>query len=441
MAASKTAKPPVIKKGKDIIADEPEVVLEKVEEISKEDQTMALATIRPTDLSHLVDIEKQVDEWEKKYKDLRIKDENDTENYDKVVEALRITRPKRGELNDERKAGNSAYSLVIKYRNSRYGTIINRINALEAPWKEDKKRIDDLEKEKKEQEKIDKANKVAARVDALTKNGAAFDGAYYSIKDEALGISEIALGMVDIEAMSDELFKNFLQQVIDKNETIKSETERIQKEKEEAYLFQQKQEEEARKKLAEEQEALRKEREAMDKEKLEMQLERDRIEKEKLEQENQKINEMKARDKARFDARADQLFALGMKFHGQYMAYVYEDVNIDVNTELNLWSDDEWNKKIEEITPVIAQRKEAAAKKIEEDRKAEEKRIADKAIADKLEADRQEQERKALELAAANDKTKWKNVIEQLQAVKIPEMTTQAGIKKANALKEYIANL
>lgn len=439
MATSTTKKPPVIKKGKDI-TDEPEVVLEKVEEISKEDQTMALATIKPADIAHLKEIDLKIEKYKKEYVGLTIADENDAEGYEAVRLALGDMRPTRTSLQLEKKSVTAPYRNAVAFINQQYAEKINAIAILEAPLKERKKEIDDIEERLKEEKKQAEETRLNNRINELLNNGMAFSGEFYCISAPELGVTELSVGVVDIRAMSDDLYKGILQQVIDKNATIKSETERIQKEKEAAYLFQQKQEEEARIELAKQQEALRLEREAMEKEKAEMQLERDRIEKDKQEEEDRKQREANERIQKVKDARHAELKSLGMEWELIRNEYWFGNITVS-EQEITELGPEQWKDLFDTTSDLVKVAKIKIEEKKAEERKAEEKRIADKAIADKLEADRQEQLRKDAELAAANDKTKWKNVIEQLQAVKIPEMTTQAGIKKANALKEYIANL
>lgn len=415
----------------------------KEETITDVEEQLALATIKPDDLGHLNDLSAVIEGYKKDYGALTIADETDKEGYEKVRKALGVMRPHRTSIEAERKSKTAPYADTIKYINSRYKQITEAIAEIEAPLKDRKSEIDDIEEKRKKQEEIDRETKLNERVGALIKNGAAFDGSYYSIKDESLNISEISLGVVDVRSMSDELFKNFLQQVIDKNAMILSERERVQKEKEESEKLQKQQEEEARQKLAAEQETLRLEREQFQKERDEMNAERERISAEKKAEEDRKEAEVKQLLEAKLEDRKNQLFGLGMKYDGKLSAYVYDGINenIDLFTEVVKFDEAQWNDVIARITDKIKEAKQEKEKQLIEDRKAEEERIAKKAIADKEAEDKRLEEDRKLLLAAQSDKKKWDDYVLRLKSVEPPVLSVPRYTTKLKNVLDVIQYL
>jgi hypothetical protein len=320
---------------------------------------LELAVITPKDLEHLNLLEQEIAGYETKYKDLTIVDENDKDGYEAVVLAIRVLRTKRTGLEAERKSVVAPYNNVVSYVNEKYKGITPKIEAVEKPLKEKKEAIDAIVDKKKEDAKLAEETKINNRVNELINNGAAFDGSYYSIKDDALGISETSIGVVDIRTMSDELFKQVLQTVMDKNERIVTEKKRIENEKkieEEKKAEQEKKDrelfEQQKKQQQQQQQEFDKKQEEFKQQQEELKRQQDKLETDKKEAATRQLQQ-----------RGNQLQELGMSFDFTHNAYVLEDVNVDSATEICLFDDKQWSDLIKKITPVIAERKQAAEEK------------------------------------------------------------------------------
>lgn len=311
--------------------------------------TLELAVITPKDLAHLTELEKEIAGYKEKYKNMAIIDETDKVGYEAVVLAIRVLRTKRTGLESERKSIVAPYNNVVNYVNEKYKSITPQIEAVEKPLKEKKEAIDDIVEKKKEEAKLAEETKINNRVNELIKHGAAFDGSYYSIKDDALGISETSIGVVDIRTMSDELFQQVLQTVIDKNTKIVSEKERIDTEKKEEEEQRLAKEKEERQLFDKQKKELEKQQQKMKEQEAELKLQQDKLEKQKQEAATRQLQQ-----------RGNQLQELGMAFDFTHNAYIFEDVNVDSATEICLFDDKQWSDLIKKITPVIAERKQAA---------------------------------------------------------------------------------
>ena len=93
------------------------------------------------------------------------------------------------------------------------------------------------------------------------------------------------------------------------------------------------------------------------------QLDKEAEETKKREKEAKEELERQEAAKRRMQERYQQLSSLGMTYNGQHDAYIFQDVNVDNKTEINLFNEEEWAALIGKITPIIAQRKEEAEQK------------------------------------------------------------------------------
>jgi hypothetical protein len=462
----------------------------------------------------------------------------DKEVYEKALEQWREVKNYRTKnVEPDFKKLKAPYVAITKFYNEQTAPVIADYKAIEKPISDFVDKLEALEKIEKEKEAIALKKRTDDRVDTLIKAGMSFDGEYYSIGSEEFKVPQISLGMVDIQTMTDGIFENILQQATDKAAIIADETQ-----KKAAADLKLKQEADAeaervRIQAKADQEKLEADKLALENEKLEMQKLRIESRSEVLENmdfkkdadgtyiygnvfisENymgettpadwttfitklrQEIKERKDADVKRLEeeklqnertnrinARYDQLFALGMKFNGQYGCYMYEDVNVDNATEINLFNEDEWNALIAKITPAIAERK-AIAKEIE---KRTSERIAylklldpslqydavnelyfihnpaisaglelsvikkmkpenwealvikwTTAIETKAQSDKKAQEeldeKSRIEtLAKAGDKAVWSDFVSRLNAIAYPEVTSQEYKDKVAKVKAY----
>jgi hypothetical protein len=212
-------------------------------------------------------------------------------------------------------------------------------------------------------------------------------------------------------------------------------------------------------KLKEEQDALNKEREEMNKQRQELAQAQAAMQKLKDDAANEqrKIDQANSdrlikESRERISKRYDQLFALGMKFNGQHESYMFEDINVDNKTEINLFNEDGWTTLINKITPIIEERKKAIEKHEKEE--AENKRQQDIESALQEERDRvakekadneikaaQEKKRKQDELDASSDKSKWEAIVSSISMLSIHEMKSSIYKRKVYILKEKIEEI
>lgn len=157
-----------------------------------------------------------------------------------------------------------------------------------------------------------------------------------------------------------------------------------------------------------------------------------------IDERKRKIEEVEERQRQQSEAiqrqrartRTNQLIALGMTFDFEHKCYRYEDVNIDLLTEIQLLEDEPWNELVLKITPQVEERKKrdelirlAEIERLQKDA-AEKERL--RLIAEQEQLKIQEAEK----LAQSSDKVKFLTVIDQLRKISIPEMKS----KKAKSL-------
>lgn len=394
-------------------------------------ETQELAVITPKDLEHLTDLEKEIEGYRKEYSALSIVDENDKDGYELVRKAIGVLRPKRTGLEAERKSVVKPYNDTVSFINSKYKEVVETIESIEKPLKEKKESIDNIVEQKKEAERLAAEQKINERVNDLINNGATFDGQYYSIKNDELGIAETSIGVVDIRTMSDELFKNLLQVVIDKNAKIVFEKERVEKERIAA-------------------EELRLENEKKEREKFE--LEKAELERQQnlMKQQQEEINKQQEAAKQQLvNTRQLQLKALGLDFWGTNYSIAYKTLSTNINhSTLETLSNEDWDIKLDETTKLVTEINslkkldaEAKEKQAEIDKAENEKRIAQQSIENEQKRKQEEKEKAELELAQADDKTKYESILAQIKALQVPDFKSNIYKNKAKIIKDFIADL
>ena len=296
-------------------------------EIAINNQSLVL---KQEDLQSLNELSSKLEVWKKDFTVLKIEGIEDKENRELVRKAIATLRTERTGLEDKRKILVAPYRQTLDFINEKFSDAKSQIVAIEEPLKEMKKKVDDEEDAIKEQLKLQKAQKLANRVDLLTKNGCIFDGDYYSIKDEELGVSETSLGVVDLENMSDERFERVLKDVVEKNNKITTQRQRIEEEK----------------RLAEEKKR-----------------EEERIERERIERESAALKE-------KADKMNDQIFNFRLKQLKQVANVVFDKDIVTVfgsvfGSKEYVYSlpDEEFDTVIEKLTTLAEERKKADAEK------------------------------------------------------------------------------
>lgn len=264
-------------------------------------------------------------------------------------------------------------------------------------WVEDEKERIRIEAEEKEQQRIQ------ARIDRLAEYGFQIDLSFIqTISDE------------DFEKVVENAKKQF-----ELEQQRKAEEERLAKEEAEKLKAEREELERLRAQQAEAQRIIDEQNRKIKEEEEKQAAERERLRKQMIKN------------------RIDQLIALGLTYNPIYNAYVFQDVNVDVLTELQIFDDKQWNVLIENIAPVIDQRKKEA----EEKRQAEIKRLQEEAAAKALREKQEEEERQrqseAERIAQSSDKVKFQTIVAQLQNISVPEMKS----KKAKTLAANVETL
>ena len=399
-------------------------------------ETQELAVITPKDLQHLNELEVEIAGYKEQYKDLQITDENDKEGYELVRKAIGVLRPKRTGLEAERKSVVKPYNDVVYMINGKYKEITEKIQEIEAPLKEKKDAIDDILKEKAAEEARLLEEKINSRIDSLIKSGMVFDGSYYSISGP--NIPETSIGVVDIRTMSDEIFKQLMDVVVEKNNRILSEKKRIEEAEaaetlrlkqvadQQAAELKKQQDEllEAQKELKRQQDAIK---EAQDK-----------LDRDKKEAEDKAAQAERDRLAAIVSKRTKELVALGMEFFVKYdeMQYDemrYEDIRVSMHF-IETSSEGGWEECVADCKAKIEVKK--ATDLLEKQR-------SDAAEADRVEKIRLANEKERME--GLNDKQRLAEFLTSLLQVQSPEFKTKKYKAMAGAvvagIKECLDNI
>lgn len=380
-----------------------------------------LATIdQKKDLAHLNELVTEITTLKEGYKDLKIDGPEDKDGYEKVRAAIGVLRPKRTGLEAERKSVVKPYNDFVKHINGQYDTITTLIQegpGGELELKAKKEAIDDILEKEKEAKRLAEEKKINDRINELISKGMVFDGNYYSISAPELGIAETSIGVVDIRTMSDDLYKNFLQIVVDKSAKIAAEKERLaviekkQKEEKEAADKAEREEFEKKKKLLDEQEAKLKQQQD------EIKKQEEKIEKEKKEQEQNRINNI-------IRHRSAILVGMGLEYneHGESFEYNGDTVILSAPSIAD-YSDADWLNFIEEIRAVIKKKKDEAEAFLLKKQEEEKQRL-----------ELQEKERQA----GLSDKEKVKEYITALLSVTVPDCKTKTCKNLVGGVRDYI---
>lgn len=346
---------------------------------------MELTVIQPKDLQHLTELEQEIVGYRSQFADLKIEDENDKEGYERVRVAIGVLRPKRTGLEKERAGIVKPYNDAIKSINARYKDVISTIEEIEEPLQTEKARIDDIKEQKRLEKEREEAAKINKRINDLISAGAIFDGEYYSVGSQEFEVTETSVGVVDIQTMSDELFAQFLQTVMDKTAVIKSRNEEKIRKAEEERIRQQEEEIERKRKLDEQEAEIRQQRERMEEQSRKLKEQEHRL------AEQQREQDRKARESLMM-SRTAELNAVGLSLSNDGSVFTFEKTPVITSALVQEADPAAWEEVIDESKRKVADLKEKAARFIaeqeEEDRKRkqqeEEARLAEMGDADRM---------------------------------------------------------
>ena len=406
--------------------------------------------LQEDDLKNLKDAVEKIKSFKRKYgiKKMLVTDIESKDQKEKLRLAIAEVRTTKTSLEKDKKEKTLPYRNTVTYINNNYDKVIDAAESILTPLKDHKKEVDELIEAEEKKAELELQERVNNRVKRLIDEGATFDGSYYSIGSDQFNVPTISLGIVDIQTTPDGIFENILQQVIEKASIIAVETEksnaekkrledeRIAKELEDKQVFDLQQAQ-----LKKEQDELAAELAEFKKQKEELRLAQEKMNKEKLDEQVRLSNEAATKAKNRINARYEQLFALGMEFNSQYGCYIYEDINVDNATEINLFNEDEWNDLIAKIIPAISERVLMTEKKAAEAKNISDKVIADKAITDKKEKDEMDEKTRIESLNKQGDKAVWNDFISKLKAIAYPEMKSKDFKNKVGSVRDFISDL
>jgi len=389
------------------------------------------------DLEHLNKLVEEIETIKESYKGLEIDGPEDKAGYELVRAAIGVLRPKRTGLEAERKSVVKPYNDTVKFINGEYEKITSLLQdgpGGELELKAKKEAVDEIIQKQKEEEERQAEKKVNARINELIAAGMVFDGSWWVIGDNDLGISFTTVGIADIRTMSDVQYANTLELVTEKSKKIEAEKKRLadiaakEKADKEAADKKEREEFEAQKKLMEEQQA------EMKRQQDELKAQQDKLEEGKLEaakklreiEEKQRIERLQEEEK-RWRGRLLQMNDIG--FNGQF-AFVRggnEDESVITYEQLISFTDEQFNLVKDKFNKEEAERQDK--KRIEEQQK---KDLEIKAVWEK--AEQLEKER----LAGLTDKQRMQQYIDALYNVPVMEMTTKTWKNKVAMVRDFI---
>lgn len=380
------------------------------------------------DLTHLNALVLEINGLKDGFKDLTIEGPEDKIGYEKVRAAIAVLRPKRTGLEGERKSVVKPYNDFVKHINGQYEKITTLIQdgpGGELELKEKKDAIDEILERDKEAKRLEEEKKINDRINEILKY-MSFDGSYYSIKDEALGISETNIGVVEIRTMSEELFQQFLQMVVEKHSKIAAEKERVA---------------ELERKAKEEKDAADKaEREEFEKQKANM----ERLQKEMQDKENAIKEQQEKLDQAKRDAemkekqveqarvnniirhRSAVLTGIELEYNANNGSFDYKgEIMIADAASIADYEDVEWIEFLDKLKAIISNKKFQAEEFLKKQQQEEKEKLA-----------LQEKER----LAGLSDKQKMQEYLDALLAVPVPPLTTKTWKARAGSVRDYLTD-
>ena len=369
-----------------------------------------------TSLKRYDEVTPKIEELKKEYLPLKVKGGvfvnekgkiciEDEEGYKKVADGLKFVVSKRTAVDDRRKFL-KADSLEFGRRvDARAKEITEMLSPIEEHLRNQKLLIDNLIKEKEKEIEEKKNQQKIERHNRLIKANMKLVGNEYIWDSRVDLLGQETLPAINLEILDDEDFETFVADLEKKDAADKEQYEAAQKAKEEQ-----------ERKIKEDADKLRQEQDKLQKE----------------------IKEMKD---SRYAIRTQELLNLGLGTVSFQRSFLY--INLEVEMYVPIITEEEvyempapdWSAKIVEIKEQIEQLKlEAEAKAIEKKNQLEESiRL-------------KEQEDKRLEderIQGLNDQEKFKDYINRLMAVKVPEgLKTKKYVQKIGDIEKALkANL
>ncbi|MEO7046573.1 MAG: hypothetical protein ABI091_14780 [Ferruginibacter sp.] len=398
--------------------------------------------------------DKVIASLKEKYGSLRLKSIDDKESYLEIKDGIKHIR--KVEIIGEKifKSLREDAIKTQKYCLSKEKEFLSKTGEFKNPLDGEAKKFEDEVERKEIYEKKKREAAFQQRQSTLIKYGAHYNNGSFEL-------NHISYEIDNIRESDQEIWESI---ILPK---YKSEFEKLEAIK----VAQEKEREAESLKLKQEQNELIRQREEMDKQRRELadaqaaiQKMRDDSEREKRLADQKKEDEEKEKRNKVVEARIKRLYSINISkspYIDKSYSFVDDGINyseqlisnkISIPGDLFSLSDTEWDNLFESLTGLFeSKKKEVEAKRLsdaeeqkkkdieaalqkERDRIAEEKRLSDI---------RAEQERLKKEdaLAQANDKTKWNEFLNQVWALKFPEMKSGIYKRKVTISKEKIEEI
>lgn len=358
------------------------------------------------------------------YKDIEVKDLDDTESIELVQKGAKELREIRLSITAKHKE--------LKEDSLKKGRFIDKIKndlleivlPTEQVLKTQSEQIKEWQRIEKEKAKIEAEKKVNDRIDLLKSLGIEFDQELYSI-------GNISVDYTTIGKMDDAKFEILKAKVIEEKKKIdeKIEAERLEKERIEA----------ERKAENDRIEAQRIEQEKQQKE---LDKQKAEIEKQKAEIEKQKQDAQKELLNAKKEVQLLKINALGFylleELEKTTFEYVFKESKISISlNEFPFSNDDDLNSFLERLenaknSAIDLENKRIESERIEAEEKAEKERLeAERLEKERIEAEKKENERiQQIKKELTPDAAYLQNYLNEINSIKCAELSSEIMNKK-----------
>lgn len=455
--------------------------------LTKQDES-TVKILQEDDLKTLKEAVEKVKGFKRKYtlKKLTVTDITDKAQTERLRLAIADVRTTKTGLDKDKKEKSKPYRDTVAYINENYDKVIDSIElTILNPLKEYKKEVDGLIEAKEKEDELKKEHLLNERRDKLIAAGIKMGtSGFYEIGSEEFGVDPITLGVVDIQTMTDGIFENILDQVVEKAAIInqaqanKDAADKKAKEEEEA------EQERLRLQRIKDQAQIDAYKKALEDEKAEMRRNRIEARTEQLEilgmtmdalsknmvlgamrisydymgdapasdwsrfiadfklsiKENKEKAEKEAARKLLVEKRSQELISIGMIANKTAGGFDYDDIDFSKDF-IERASDIDWESSLAEAKSEIEIKEQAKKNKIAADKVISDKAIADKAIADKKVADDLAEKNRIEALNKQGDAAVWSDFISRLKAITYPEVKSNDFHIKVNDVRKFIDGL
>ncbi len=415
--------------------------------------------VRKDDLKSLNEAVEKLKVFKRKYslKKITVTDIDSKEQNEKLRVAIADVRTLKTGLEKDKKEKTKPYRDTVTFFNSNYDKVIEVAESLLEPLKDHKKEIADQIEARDKAEELKLQQRVTDRVQKLLEIGATFNDGYYQAGGE-YDIPVIALGIIDIQTATDQIFDNIIEQIKEKvllhdakHAEAEAEQKRLHEEAEKIRLEEKVKFDKEQAELKAQREAFEKEQEDFKRQMQELKEQQEKLAKEKELAEQKEKQEKAAQEEKLWRGRLGELVDIG--WNGQYAFDThYGNEPVFSYEELISITDEEFSIRRDIYNNIITSRKEQ--KRIKdlqeiETRKAleaklekeKQERIVAKAIEDKRIADELAEKQRLEALDAASDADKYAEIKSQIQTLRFPAMTTKKYKEKVQIIKDFIADL